>query len=152
MGPWIWKCFTRGHNIMLMDTLTATYNGVDMVVARRVLGDTQNYAKKINLAAMTPSDSSYHCSTTYCLRNPGQEYLIYQPNSGAFTVNLAAGTYDYEWFNPKTGTLVQTGTITASTGNRSFIPPFSDDALLYLSICGNRDPAAIFGTKDACSK
>ena len=97
------------------------------------MGHTLNYANRFsNLASMIPSESD--CSTTYCLRSPGQEYLVYQPNSGAFTVNLVAATYNYEWFNPDTGMIAGTGTITAGSGNRTFTPPFSGDAVLYLKL------------------
>ena len=79
---------------------------------------------------MTPNNSL--SSTSYCLANPGSEYLAYQPGSGSFSVNLQAGTYNYEWFNPSSGSIAFTGTITASGGNLSFTPPFIGDAVLYL--------------------
>jgi Putative collagen-binding domain of a collagenase len=72
------------------------------------------------------------CSTTYCLVNPGHEYLVYQPNAGSFTVNIQSGTYAFEWFNPANGSVAGTGSIAASSGNRSFTPPFSGPAVLYL--------------------
>ena len=74
-------------------------------------------------------------SNMYCLANPGSEYnLIYQPESNtSFTVNLIAGTYNYEWFNPSSGASVSTGTFTSEGGNQSFNPPFDSDAVLYIS-------------------
>ena len=73
-------------------------------------------------------------STTYYLVNPGLEYLIYQPESDtSFTVNLVSGTYGYEWFNPRSGAIVSTGTFTAEGGNQSFRPPFYSDSVLYTS-------------------
>ena len=124
---WVWKTFLRGHNPIYMDDLKtdAAKEG-----ARLAMGHTLNYANKMNLVSMTPSNSL--ASTTYCLANPGKEYLVYQPSTGAFTVNLQAGTYSYEWFNPVTGKVAGTGNIIASTGNRSFTPPFSGDAVLYI--------------------
>jgi len=59
------------------------------------------------------------------------EYLVYQPSSGSFWVNLAAGTYDYEWFNSDVGAVASTGSITVRGGNSSFTPPFGG-AVLYL--------------------
>jgi len=84
----------------------------------------------MNLVAMTPQPSL--SSTHYCLANPGLEYLVYQPFSGAFTVTLVAGNYLYEWLNPSTNSSASSGTMTVSDGNRSFSPPFSGDAVLYL--------------------
>jgi len=58
---------------------------------------------------------------------------VYQPGSGPFTVDLAAGEYHYEWFNPDAGAVVKTGTITSAGGSRTFKPPFSGHAVLFLA-------------------
>jgi Family of unknown function (DUF6298)/Protein of unknown function (DUF4038)/Putative collagen-binding domain of a collagenase len=139
-SKWVWRSFTRGHSPIYMDPMDPTQsNGIDsrhqhkateILSARNAMGHTLKYAKRMNLAAMVPSTSL--CSTTYCLVNPSNEYLIYQPNSGSFTVNIQSATYAYEWFNPATGSVAGTGSIEASSGNRSFTPPFSGPAVLYL--------------------
>lgn len=43
-------------------------------------------------------------STTYCLANPGKEYIVYLPLGGEVTVNLrdVSGSFSVEWFNPNT--------------------------------------------------
>ena len=141
MRKWVWKTFTRGNHPIFMEPYNAInpaqgYNGtIDPVFdpVRGAMGHTLTYANKINdLSLMIPSENSSYCSTKYCLRNPGNEYLLYQPNSGIFTVNIQSGTYNYEWFNPKTGKTVKTGSITGEGDNKSFTPPFSGDAVLYL--------------------
>jgi len=135
---WAWKSFTRGLNLLaylelyeISDSNTANFP------VRKAMGHTLTYANKMNLTSMTPQNSL--SSTSYCLANPGSEYLVYQPGSGSFTVNLQAGTYSYEWFNPGAGSVAGTGTITASGGSRSFSPPFSGDAVLYLK-AGSAEP------------
>ena len=45
---------------------------------------------------------------------------------------MPAETYGFEWFNPDTGVKVSSGTITWGGGNRTFTPPFSGDAALWL--------------------
>jgi chitodextrinase len=159
---WVWKTFIRGLNPIYMDSFPEGGNaGNDPLPdegARNAMGHTLTYAKKMNFINMTPSSSSSDCSTTYCLRNPGNEYLIYQPGSGSFTVNMIAGNYNYEWFNPNLGTVVSTGTITASNGNRTFSPPFSGEAVLYLSKNNSNDttapsvPASLTATAGASSQ
>lgn len=134
---WVWKSFLRGHNIINMDTLPEITEHVLYYAKapeiRAAMGHTLTYANKVNLISMLPSNNAADCSTTYCLRNPGQEYLVYQPSAGAFTVNLPVGTFNYEWFNPATGSIAGTGTIIqGAAGNKSFNPPFSGDAVLYL--------------------
>ncbi len=79
---------------------------------------------------MVPSKTL--CSTTYCLVDPGNEYLVFQSDSGSFTIQIEAGEYEFEWFNPNLGTVQESGALTASKQTRSFAPPFSGEAVLYL--------------------
>lgn len=125
---WVWKCFLRGLNPIYMDDLGTSRHKKDV---RRAMGHTLMYADKMNLKDMSPlNDLS---STTYCMANPGTKYLIYQPVSGMpFTVNLTAGQYNYEWFNPRRGTIVLKGSFTTDGENKSFKPPFRGDAILYI--------------------
>jgi len=134
---WCWKSFTRGHQIAFMDSYyndnpwgsnQSHHNDL-----RYAMGDARSYADRTNLAAMTPQGSL--ASTGYCLANPGTEYIVYQPSSGAqFNLNLQAGMYAYEWYNTVTRTVAETGNIdwTGGGGVRSFTPPFSNPAVLFL--------------------
>jgi hypothetical protein len=94
------------------------------------MGYALTYANKMNLAAMTPR--SRLASTEYCLANPGKEYLVYQPKTGeAFSVELKAGTYRYEWFGPAKGA-ASSGSIESAGGAQRFKAPIDGDAVLYL--------------------
>ena len=98
---------------------------------RKAMGQTLALARKVDLAAMIPQDAL--SSTTFCLAHPGSEYVVYQPVPGKeFTLDLVAGTYALEWFNPAAGAVASTGTLTVESGRRSFTPPFAGDAVLYL--------------------
>ena len=145
---WVWENFTAGNNVAFMDPYITKWKGrnspegstVDPEVGvrpdkywdpiRDAMGSTLTYANRMNLVAMTPQDSL--SSTGYCLANAGVEYLVYQPSAGPFTVNLVAGTYQYEWFDPSTNGINTSGKVVVSGGNHSFSPPFSGDAVLYL--------------------
>jgi Family of unknown function (DUF6298)/Putative collagen-binding domain of a collagenase len=142
---WPWKNFLRGHNFLLMDPYYPNVSGPSFEQTRKAMGDTLNYAHKMNLAATTPQPSL--SSTGYVLANPGSEYLVYQDSSGPFTVNLQAGDYAYEWFDPSTGNVVQTGALSAASGSSSFSPPFSGDAVLYLL----PEPRALPGLGAGCA-
>ncbi len=100
---------------------------------RNNLGAIVSYGNRMNLLAMTPQPSL--SSTGYALANASAagEYLVYAPNGGSFTVNLAAtsGTLSIEWFNPSSGATTSGGTVPAGA-TTSFVPPFSGDAVLYL--------------------
>jgi hypothetical protein len=145
---WVWKSFTSGNNVAFLDP----YNYIsgtggfdpqwnDM---RRNLGYTLDFARRIDLEAMTPQPDL--ASTGYCLASSGPnkaEYLVYLPflhgkfthylNSNKIVVDLTAvvGQLYVEWFNPGTGILTS-GTGTTGGGNREFIVPFSGDAILHI--------------------
>jgi hypothetical protein len=141
---WAWKSFARGLNPIFMDGYDGTAYGVGgagfdpdnaiWVSLRSNLGYILNYANRMNLVAMTPHGEL--ASSGYALANPvasGAEYLIYLPSGGMVTVDLSAasGPLSVEWFNPEDGTTTDGGTTTGGAV-RSFNPPFSGDAVLYI--------------------
>ena len=85
----------------------------------------------MDLINMIPADSL--SSTGYVLAKVGSEYLVYQPANASFTVQLPAGTFDYEWINPLTGQNTSSGRLSV-TGEQNFTLPVSYTAggLLYL--------------------
>ncbi|RPJ38807.1 MAG: hypothetical protein EHM35_03710, partial [Planctomycetaceae bacterium] len=134
---WVWKSFTRGHHPIYMDPLSkpdwVRSSEAEMQGARKAMGDTRRFAERMNLAAMTPHNEL--SSTRYCLADPGRQYLVYQPKAGgAFTVELHAGKYEYEWFNPAQGDVAGTGQVESPGRARQFKPPFDGDAVLYLKV------------------
>jgi hypothetical protein len=129
----IWKWFTRGMNPIFIDLAPPLRDKAPLPeqdLIRAAMGYARTYADEMNLATMTPRGDL--TSTGYALANPGSEYLVYQPECGSFTLNLQAGTYDYEWFNPNFGSVAQSGTVTVFGGSQSFTPPLIGEALLYL--------------------
>jgi hypothetical protein len=129
-----WKAFTRGMNMTFADCFeNPGIRGRDpnvVAAIKRRQGQTLRYSKKVNLVAMRVSSNL--SSTMYCMASTGAEYLVYQPRSGAFSVNLAAGTYAIEWFNPSTNVATAGGSFTAAAGSRGFTAPFGGEAVLYL--------------------
>jgi hypothetical protein len=93
---WVWKSFLRGENPIFMDGNDEANYGWHPEDAqwdslRDNMGYTLTYAKRINLAAMTPRPDL--CSTGYCLANPvasGAEYLVYLPAGGTVTTIVKA--------------------------------------------------------------
>ena len=137
--PWVWKSFTRGYNPILMDwdnppllVSSPWYSAATEETLRKYMGYTVHYAQQLDLAKVFPHGEL--ASTGYALANPGYQYLVYQPSGGAFTVNLAgiANTFAVEWFNPATGSAVA-GVSVSGGSNKSFTPPFSGEAVLYLT-------------------
>lgn len=163
---WVWKSFVRGLNPIYMDPYDEASDPNDFKVAGptrdgviKAMGDTMAYAQRINLARMTPRIDL--CLSTYCLVDPGREYLVYLPSPGhpglrwfdrrglyrwlywisrpmgwnkTVTVDLSAasGPLSVEWFNPRTHQTVAGGT-TQGGDRRAFVAPFTGDAVLYIS-------------------
>ncbi|MEX2141363.1 MAG: DUF6298 domain-containing protein [Pirellulales bacterium] len=136
---WVWKSFCRGHNPILMEHLPPqsfvaddhplTPDDPGYIASRNAMGQTRHYAERMNLATMTPRDAL--SSTKYCLADPGNEYLAYQPRDGVFTVELADGIYTAEWSDPIRDQTMSAGNVNGG-GDREFKPPFEGAAVLYL--------------------
>jgi len=149
---YFWINFTQGDQTLFMDPYVVYYpretrnlspapvNGIspgpdarwDQV--RDTMGYIRDYAERMNLAAMTPQGNL--SSTGHALASTSPSYaelLAYAPSGGSFTVNLSghSGQFAVEWMNPATG--IKTAGPDASGGaTRTFTPPFSGDAVLYL--------------------
>ena len=137
-GRWVWKSFCRGMNPIFMDPTDEPTHWrermalSDLESTRKAMGNTLTYASRMNLAVVTPQNEL--SSTGYCLANTGSEYLIHQPESGQFTIDLQAfpeKTFLVEWFDTETGDTVSAAPI---AGGRivAIEPPFDGPAVLYL--------------------
>jgi hypothetical protein len=142
---WVWKSFTRGLNPILMDPIKP-FPGIDdhpswgninhpdhplWEPIRKQMGDTLDMAKRINLTAMTPHNEL--SSSTYCLANPGHEYLIYIPEGGTVTADLshASGTFYLEWFSVINGNTIEKS-LALGGQKHEFTAPFDGEAVLYI--------------------
>jgi hypothetical protein len=106
---------------------------------RKNMGYTRKYAERTNLNKMFPHGEL--STSSYCLANPGEEYLVYLPEGGAVGMNLGPSKrlFNVEWFNPATGEAIA-GKPAESLPYLSYNPesrneftaPFSSDAVLYL--------------------
>jgi uncharacterized protein DUF6298/collagenase-like protein with putative collagen-binding domain len=140
---WVWENFTRGNQCLFMDPyLDPSHDPGRNDPAggqpdpywdtiRQAMGRTRAYAERMDLAAAAPQDDL--ASTTFCLANPGHEYLVYLPEGGEVTVDLSAasGPFEVEWMHPVEGTITLSGTA-GGGARRAFRAPFSGDAVLYL--------------------
>ena len=143
---WAWKSFVRGHNPILYDLGIVTgVNPPDpssgspsfasLEPARRAIGDTLRFAREMDLVTMEPrGDLS---STGYMLANPGEEYLVLQPDEKVdpFTARLEANTYSVRWHSVVSRETKDAGTVEIEDcGNTTFTAPFAEagPAVLHL--------------------
>ena len=135
---WVWASFVRGYNPIFMDPIYVRNENRDPVhpqwiALRKAMGHTRKYAGRLDLAKTVPNTSAELCSTTLCLENPGRQYLIYQPKQGEdFFARLPAGRYVYEWFDPESGHVGQTGTVQLDGQRKLYTNVFKGRAVLFL--------------------
>ncbi len=138
MRSWQWRTFTRGHSVNAVagdpeqghDWVTPADSASMQAMSR--------YVARVNLARM--KSHNVLSSTRYCLADPGNAYIVYQPTPGLegssrgfpFELELQAGEYDYEWLNPETNQLVEAGEMLWGTDIATFTPPFNAHAVLFL--------------------
>jgi hypothetical protein len=140
---WVWENFTRGNQCLFMDPyLNPSHDpgrnhprGAEpdpyWDTLRDALGCARTLAARIGLARMSPRREL--ASTTYCLADPGNAYVVYLPAGGSVTVELAAvsGNLAVEWLHPsKEATDVAMPVL--GGGKRQLRAPFDGDAVLYL--------------------
>jgi len=149
---WIWKSFTRGLNVLFMDpwepipgTLPRWIQGGVSLnqryyhawdPMRRNMGYTRRYADRMDLRRAVPHDEL--CTSTYCLADPGHEYLCFFPAGGHEGVDLwdTAGTFVVEWFDPGTGRTYAGEAIEGGRRN-ALSAPFPGPAVLYVAASGS---------------
>lgn len=128
-STWVWKSFLRGMNPILLDPYRdILIDSPEKPVSeydklRQALGQTRLYSKAVNLAQMMPHDEL--SSTGFCLANPGEEYLAYQPESEKlFWVDLPAGSFQVDLFSPREGKIKTTLGIQSTESKKQLIPIF----------------------------
>jgi hypothetical protein len=137
---WVWKSFCRGLHPIFMDNcadILAKKGKPEipkafMRTARLAMGQTRDYAERIDLVNMVPRNDL--ASSQYCLANPGKEYIVFLPDGGSVEVDLsaAAKSFSVEWLSPVTGITMKKGKLKG--GNRKeMTAPFKGEAVLYLS-------------------
>jgi hypothetical protein len=126
---WVWRSFTRGLNVLLMEELLPSPTWQDS--ARQAMGQVRRYADRMNLARMKPE--SRISATGYCLADRGSEYLVFQSDKGEFTLDLkdAGVEFEAEWFNVNADRAIA-GKPVRGGGTRTFTTPFPGPAALYL--------------------
>ena len=143
---WAWKSFLRGHNPILYDLgIVAGVNPPDpssgspsfasLEPARRAMGDTLRFAREMGLIAMEPQGDL--SSTGYALANPGEEYLVLQPDetTDQFAVRLEANTYSIRWHSVVSREAKDAGAVEVEDGgNTTFTVPFAEAGPVVLHL------------------
>ena len=124
MRRWVIKTFMRGNHILLMDAIQNPIPGREtepledwndpnnpgLPAARQAMGTVLRLASRFDLGLLTPISDRALCSTTYCLRDPGQAYVAYNPKGRVFHLQLEAASYDLQWIDTA-GAILNTSSV-----------------------------------------
>lgn len=100
------KALLTGHHLHMMDDFYPIDAAApaNVTTIRMLLGKLLSCTKRMDLANVLVKPTL--ASTGYCLAKVGSEYLVYQPGSGSFTVNLpeiAGCICNVRWLNTNNG-------------------------------------------------
>jgi hypothetical protein len=76
-------------------------------------------------------------SSHYALVNPGIAYLVYAEKDVEVDLTEAHGTLDYQWFDPRTGKTVASGTVAGRAEHTFTIPAATHDYILWITAKGD---------------
>jgi len=105
--------------------------------------DMRHFADYLNGAAtpgqrpewwrMIPADALVTAGNAHVLREVGVRYLCYLPSGGSVTLDLseAGGSFQFDWYNPRTGAIVTGGSVNGGA-LRTFDAPDINDWLLNI--------------------
>lgn len=109
-ADWVWRTFTRGHNILYMDPWG--YGHFELrgpegdQGARQAMGRAVAISRTIDLGQFTPRADLV--STGFALASPGQGYVVYKPEGLRCQIDLRDddATFGVEWLHPTQDTSV----------------------------------------------
>lgn len=132
----VWSAFTRGYHFNLYDKPfeSPEAEGPAWERVRANVSQTVAYARRMDLSQTWPRGDL--ASTGFCLANPGEQYVVYQPGDGAFDVSgLHKGTaYRCEWYHPDEHRVGKTQRFIASSTHRSFTLA-NEHVVLFIERC-----------------
>jgi hypothetical protein len=103
-ADWVWRTFTRGHNVLYMDPYG--YLHMDPINpdgdegARKAMGRCLALSRLVDLAEMIPQPDL--TSSGFALAAEGREYIVYHPYGDRLLVDLVGmdGPVKIEWYHP----------------------------------------------------
>ena len=98
--------------------------------------------ESLPLDSMVPDNELV--STGFCLAQPGECYLVYLPDGGEFSLNLAKNKKGYSaWLlDPRTGNRSSAGELGGESGEQKFVAPVGGQDWVYVVRAGKPENEA----------
>ena len=89
--------------------------------SRQIMWDQTRHAlaffrEHLPFAEMTPADDLVSGAKGWCLAKAGSVYVVYLPAGGQAALKLPPGAFTVQWYNPRKGGPLQTGSVPRVTG------------------------------------
>jgi collagenase-like protein with putative collagen-binding domain len=144
---WCWQVFTRGHNLLSMDSLktpdvagrsfsndTTPEQAAGEDAAREGIRQTRMAAEMVDLRGVRArGDLS---STGFAIADPVDgDFVVYAPKGGAFTLDLSGARgkrLAARWVDTGAGTVSEGGVVEGGSASQSFAAPAGRAAALVL--------------------
>jgi hypothetical protein len=130
---WVWKSVTRGHNLAYMDCDELCTGAPGEAARDEVIlnmGAAVWLTSQMDLATARPDTTV--TSTGYALVSDLGELLVYLPDGGSATVELASsGRFLVTWLDPVTGEVMEPVALDGE-GAMTLVSPFANDAVVLL--------------------
>ncbi|RME90821.1 MAG: hypothetical protein D6766_12710 [Verrucomicrobia bacterium] len=129
---YVWSAFTRGYHFNLYDRPfeQPDAEGPEWERIRRSVGRAASYARRLDLVRARPRSAM--SSTHFCLGDPNDALVVYQPRAGDVRVTgLQAGRYGCEVFDARAGEVVRREHADVRSGVLS-ISGLRPDSVVYI--------------------
>lgn len=76
------------------------------------------FQQHVPFAEMNSADELTTTESAYCFAKAGEVYVLYVPKGGTASLNLSgqSGAFKVQWYNPRTGGALQTGSVATVEG------------------------------------
>lgn len=96
------------------------------------LARAREYINALTFWEMSPKNNLLESGAGYVFAKPGETYLVYLPDGGSMTLDLAgsSNTYQAEWFNPRNGSTQPIGSVPGGATYATSAPDNQDWVLI----------------------
>lgn len=128
----VWSVYLGGANYEIFTQLNSGYPEFEFLFADQLRA--RRFIEQMSFETMSPCNALLQPGAGYCFGNPGENYIIYFPKGGSWTIDLSglSGLSEGIWFDPRTGETDFAGHFEGAN-IQTFSTPNSQDWALWIS-------------------